>query len=176
MLGRQRIWSGVVAFVVALAVAGCALVAPYDATFDQSLNQLSSDTAKFVAAAAAGGPERSVTSQAAVAYYAATYDLLDRLSARARLGRAGLACPANAGLKVFWQQPGSSSPLPADFESFDCREHQLYAVRHFVDQLKYAHALPGGLNRGRAKVDGGALQTAILGTIQTFIVTKPLSG
>jgi hypothetical protein len=129
-----------------------------------------------VAAAAAGGPERSVTSQAAVAYYAATYDLLDRLSARARLGRAGLACPANAGLKVFWQQPGSSSPLPADFESFDCREHQLYAVRHFVDQLKYAHALPGGLNRGRAKVDGGALQTAILGTIQTFIVTKPLSG
>ena len=97
-------------------------------------------------------------------------------SRRARLTRAGLACPANVGLKVFWQQPGSSSPLPADFESFDCREHQLYAVRHFVDQLKYAHALPGGLNPGRAKVDGGALQTAILGTIQTFIVTKPQSG
>jgi hypothetical protein len=149
---------------------------PYDPTFDQDLNQFSSDTAKFVAAAAAGGPERNMASQEAVAYYAATYNLLDRPTQRARLSRAPVPCPTDAGLTVFWQQPGPSSPLPPDLENLDCREFQLYAVRHFVDQLKYAHSQPGGLNGGRAKVDGGALQTAILGAIQTFVVTKPLSG
>jgi hypothetical protein len=171
----MRIWSGFAAFVVALVVAGCALVAPYDATYDQDLNQFSSDTAKFVAAAAAGGPERTVTSQQAVAYYAASYNLLDRLSQRARLSRASVPCATDAGLKVFWEQSGASAPLPADVDSLDCREFQLYAVRHYVDQLKYVHGQPGGLNPGRAKADGGALQTAILGAIQTFNVTKPQS-
>lgn len=165
--------------VVVWLLAGCAnLVAPYDATFDQSLNQLSSDTAKFLAAAAAlaNAPERSATSKESVAYYAATYNLLDRLSPRASLSRAVVPCATNPVLKLYWAQPISSAPLPDDYESFDCREFDLYAVRHFVDQLHSVHGQPGGLNAGRVKVNGGALQVAILGAIQTFIATKPPSG
>lgn len=149
-------------------------MAPYNAYFDQSLNKLSEDTAKFLAAAAVNGPERQATSKEAVAYYAATYNLLDRLSQRAKLSRASVACTTNPVLKVYWAQP-SSSQLPDDYETFDCREFQLYSVRHFVDQLHFVHGQSGGLNPGRLRVDGGALQTAILGAIQTFITTKPQS-
>jgi hypothetical protein len=153
-------------------LAGCALIAPYDATYDQSLNKLSEETAKFTASAAAGGPERSITSKEATAYYAATYNLLDRLSQRARVSRGLVPCPTNASLKAFSQQPTSSSPLPQDYTQFDCREFQLYAVRYYVDQLKFANKAEGGLNAGRARVVGGQLQTAIMGAIQTFIVNK----
>jgi hypothetical protein len=53
----------VAAIFVALSISACGtLVAPYDETFDQSLNKFSSDTATFLAAASAGGPERSATS------------------------------------------------------------------------------------------------------------------
>ena len=46
----------VAALVVAFFAAACTtLVAPYDATFDTSLNKLSEDTAKFLSAASAGG-------------------------------------------------------------------------------------------------------------------------
>jgi len=159
--------------VAVLVLAGCArLVAPYDSYFDQSLNKLSEDTAKVLAAAVANGPERQATSKQAVAYYATTYNLLDRLSERARLTRASVPCSTNSALKPFSEQPSSNSPLPADYENFDCREFQLYSVRYFVDQLHFAHSKSGGLNPGRVRADGGALQTAILGAIQTFLVTK----
>jgi hypothetical protein len=115
LLARQ--WHRLAVLVAALALAGCAsLVAPYDAYFDQSLNKLSEDTAKFLAAAAVNGPERQATSKEAVAYYAATYNLLDRLSQRAKLSRASVACTTNPVLKVYWAQP-SSSQLPDDYES-----------------------------------------------------------
>lgn len=158
-----------------LLTACTSLVAPYDATFDQSLNQLSSDTAKFLAAAAVKtAPERIVTSKESVAYYAATYNLLDRLSERAKLSRASVPCSTNSVLKLYWSQPiTTSAPLPEDYESLDCREFDLYAVRHFVDQLRFAHNQKDGLNPGRIKINGGQLQAAILGAIQLFITTKP---
>lgn len=162
--------------LAALSIAGCALVAPYDSTFDQSLNKLSEDTAKFTASAAAGGSERSAESKETKTYYAATYNLLDRLSQRARLTRAIVPCPADAGLKEFSRQVTSTSQLPTDYESFDCREAQLYYVRFYVDQMAFAHRQPGGLNAGRARAVGNVLQTAIMGAIQTFIVTKPITG
>lgn len=171
----MRTLRSVVAFAVALTIAGCALVAPYDSYFDQSLNQLSSDTSKFLGAAKAGGNERTLGSKEATTYYAGTYNLLVRLSARAKLSRADVPCPTNPVLKAYWPQIADVDPLPDDYESFDCREFQLYAVRHFVDQLRYVHGLTGGLNPGRVRVDGGELQTAILGAIQTFIATKPKS-
>lgn len=173
-----RHFSYFIVLITAWLLAGCTnLVAPYDATFDQSLNQLSSDTAKFLAAAAVkNAPERSVTSKEAVAYYAVTYNLLDRLSQRAELSRAAVPCATNSVLKLYWAQSiNISKPLPEDYESLDCREFNLYAVRHFVDQLRFAHGQKDGLNPGRIKINGGALQVAILGAIQTFIVTKPPS-
>lgn len=172
---RALVGARFVALAVAIAMAGCALVAPYDATFDQSLNQLSSDTSKFLAAAQTGGNERSLTSKEATTYYAGTYNVLVRLSQRAKLTRADIPCTTNPVLKLYWEQIPGVDPLPDDYGSFDCREFQLYAVRHYVDQLRYVHGLPGGLNPGRVRVDGNALQTAILGAIQTFIVTKPKS-
>ena len=165
--------SRTVILLIALAVAGCGLVARYDSYFDQSLNTLAEDTAKFTAAASAGGNERNFASKEAVAYYAATYDLLDRLAARARLARGAVACPNNANLATLSQRASSSSPLPDDYASFDCLEHQLYVVRFYVDQMKYVHGLPGGLNRGRARADGGVLQVSIRGAIQTFLTGKP---
>ena len=52
----------VATLVVAFFVSACTtLVAPYDATFDTSLNKLSEDTAKFLAAASAGGAARAET-------------------------------------------------------------------------------------------------------------------
>ncbi len=171
-----RRWHRLAILVAALVLTGCALVAPYDSYFDQSLNKLSDDTAKFLAAAGASGPERQATSKEAVAYYATTYNLLDRLSQRARLSRGGVACTTNPILKVYWANTPSTGSLPEDYESFDCREFDLYSVRHFVDQLHFVHGQPGGLNPGRIRADGGVLQTAIMGAIQTFIASKPQSG
>jgi hypothetical protein len=162
--------------VVACALCACALVSPYDSYYDESLNTLSSDTAKFLAAASSGGPERSFTSKQSVSYYASTYNLLDRLSERAKLTRALVACPDNAALLQFSKEASSASKLPSDYQSFDCREHQLYAVRFYVDQLKFAHQQNGGLTATRARIAGRPLQTAILGAIQTFLVTKPTKG
>ena len=174
MLG---IWSAlrVAALTATVLLAGCALIAPYDATYDQSLNKFSEDTAKFTASAAAGGPERSFGSKESTSYYAAAYNLLDRLSQRARLSRALVPCPSDASLKAFSQQSTSTSSLPEDYNQFDCREFQLYAVRFYVDQLKFAHKAEGGLVPGRVRIVGGQLQTAIMGAIQTFIVNKTSS-
>jgi hypothetical protein len=149
------------------------LIAPYDETFDQSLNKFSNDTATFLAAASAGGPERSVTSKEAVAYYASAYNLLDRLSQRARLSRALVPCPTDQSLKAFSASPTSKTKLPDDYEKFDCREFQLYAVRLYVDQLNFAHHTGGVLTPYEARAAGGILQTGTMGAIQTFLVNKP---
>lgn len=161
--------------LAALLSACASLVAPYDATFDQTLNKLSEDTARFLAAASTGGPERSFNSQAAVAYYATTYNVLDRLTERARLTRGAVPCSTDAGLKAFASSPTSKITLPEDYLNLDCREFQLYGVRFYANQLEYAHETNGTLNRSEANLAGRELQTAILGTIETFVANKPTS-
>ncbi len=156
-----------------LATACTTLVAPYDATFDQTLNKLSEDTAKFVAAASAGGVERSFRSKEAVAYYASTNNVLDRLTERARLTRGSVPCPTDESLPAFAAAPTSKTVLPEDYRKLDCREFQLYAVKLYSNQLEYAHANDGVLNKSEATALGGVLQTSILGAIQTFVANKP---
>lgn len=159
-----------------LLLSGCiSLVAPYDATFDESLNKLSEGTATFLAAASNGGSERSYSSKEAVEYYAATYNVLERLSQRASLSRGSIPCPTNSNLETFAAAGTSTTSLPDDYLRFDCREFQLYAVRLYADQLNYAHRKDGSLNKSEAKALGGTLQTSILGAIQTFVVNKPQS-
>jgi hypothetical protein len=162
------------ALIFLLVFSACGtLVAPYDTTFDQTLNKLSEDTAKFVAAASSGGNESKYTSKETVAYYASTYNILDRLMARARLSRGLVPCPTNETLKAFVSVPTSKTALPEDYQRLDCREFQLYAVRLYVDQLDYAHRSDGSLNKSEAKALGGVLQASILGAIQTFVANKP---
>lgn len=162
-----RLWA---VLLLSLSIAGCGtLIAAYDETFDQSLNKFSEDTAKFLAAAAAGGPERSISSKETTAYYAATYNLLDRLSARASLSRANFACPANPTLKAIVAE----ADLPEDSDKFDCREVQLLAVRVFVKQMQHAHEQGSTLNRFEINATGRPLQAATMGAIQTFLVNKP---
>jgi hypothetical protein len=169
--GKLRL---VLAIVAALSMSACGtLIAPYDETFDQSLNKLSDDTARFLAAASTGGPERSIASKETVAYYASSYNLLDRLAQRASLSRAIVPCPTDQSLKQFSALPTSKTKLPDDYQKFDCREFQLYAVRLYMDQLSYAHNTGGVLSVYEARATGGALQTAIQGAIQTFLVNKP---
>ncbi|MCX7306322.1 MAG: hypothetical protein NTV73_18605 [Hyphomicrobiales bacterium] len=163
-----------VALLAVICVSACTtLIAPYDPTFDSSLNKLSEDTAKFLAAASAGGPERAYRSKETVAYYAATGNVLDRLIARAKLTRGYIACPTDASLESFAAAQTSKTELPDDFRKLDCREFQLYSVRLYSNQLEYAHASEGVLNRSEATALGGAFQTAIMGTIQTFVANKP---
>lgn len=159
---------------VAVILSACTtLVASYDATFDQSLNKLSESTAVFLAAAEAGGSERSYGSQSATEYYASTYNVLDRLIARASLNRGMLPCPTDETLKTFASSPTSTTVLPDDYLKLDCREFQLYSVRIFANQLEYGHRNDGVLNKYEAKALGGTLQSSIMGAIQTFIVNKP---
>ena len=173
-MAKFRVDGVAAAFVVAFFATACAtLVAPYDATFDTSLNKLSEDTAKFVAAASAGGPERSYRSKETVAYYASNGNVLDRLTERAKLTRGHIPCPTNETLVSFVAMPTSKTVLPEDYRKLDCREFQLYAVRLYSNQLEYAHGNDGVLNRSEAAALGGALQTSILGAIQTFVVNKP---
>ncbi|WP_274630187.1 hypothetical protein [Arvimicrobium flavum] len=162
-------------FLAALLLAsGCvSFVAPYDPTFDQSLNKLSEDTATFLAAASAGGPERRYGSQETVAYYAATYNVLDRLILRAKPLRGSKPCASSAGLKTFTELPYITTVLPEDYERLDCRESQLYSTRFYVDALNYAQKNDGVLNGSEIKYRGGTLQTAIMGTIQTLLENKP---
>src|SRR5262249_22957070 len=125
------------ALLLTLFIAGCGtLIAPYDETYDLALNKFSEDTAKFLAAASAGGPDRSYVSKETNAYYAGAYNLLDRLSARARLSRASVACPgANQALTVVVAR----ADLPVEYDKFDCREVQLFALRTYVKQMEHAH-------------------------------------
>jgi hypothetical protein len=160
--------------VISIAVSACGtLIAPYDDAFDQGLNKYSEETAKFLAAASANGPERQAKSKETIAYYAAAYNLLDRLSQRASLTRGQVPCPTNASLKPFTATATSKTTLPEDFEKLDCREFQLYAVRMYVDQLNYSHNTDGTLNNSEIRANGGILQVSILGAIQTFLVNKP---
>lgn len=170
-------WSWVKASAALLAVifvsACTTLVAAYDPTFDTTLNKLSEDTAKFLAAASAGGAERFYTSKEAVAYYASTGNVLDRLTERAKLTRGRIPCPTNEFLKSFAAEPSSKTGLPEDYLKLDCREFQLYGVRFYANQLEYAHESDGTLNRSEATALGGTLQVAVLGAIQTFVANKP---
>jgi hypothetical protein len=156
-----------------LSASACStLVAQYDPVFDQSLNKFSEDSATFTAAAAAGEPQRLSSSKEAVEYYASSYNVLDRLSQRAQLTRASVPCPTNDKLGDFSKLPTSTSVLPDDYQSFDCREFQLYAVRYYLDQLSYGHRNDGILKPGEARSYGGQLQVATLGAIATFAITK----
>jgi hypothetical protein len=171
----RRIFSLSCVVLLGVALSACGtLIAPYDATFDQSLNKLSEGTAIFLAGAASGGPEQQEQSRETTAYYAATYNLLERLSQRAKLSRGLVPCPTNASLKTFTAARTSRTTLPDDYEKLDCREFQLYAVRLNVDQLYYAHRNDGVLNRFEVRALGGVLQTSILGAIQTFVVNQPM--
>ena len=173
-MAKFRVDGVAAAFVVAFFATACAtLVAPYDATFDTSLNKLSEDTAKFLAAASAGGAERSYRSKEAVAYYASTGNVLDRLTERAKLTRGRVPCPTNETLVSFAAEPTSKTVLPEDYRKLDCREFQLYGVRFYSNQLEYAHENDGILNRSEATALGGALKASILGAIQTFVANKP---
>ena len=166
--------SALAACVLAVLVNACTtLVAPYDPTFDTALNTLSENTATFLAGAEAREAEQSYRSRAAVAYYASTYNVLDRLSERARLTRAAVPCPTNKTLASFVSEVPEKVALPSDYTAFDCREFQLYSVRFYVGQLDYAHQSGGTLNGSEARAVGGALQIAILGAIQTFVTNKP---
>lgn len=157
-----------------LLLTGCiSLAAPYDATFDQSLNKLSEDTATFLAAASAGGSERNFSSQEAVAYYAATYNVLDRLIERARLARGSIPCRTEKGLEEIASGDFVKTVLPEDRAKLDCRESQLYSIRIFIDQLNYAHETNGVLNKIEAAARGRDVQAAIIGTIETFLLNKP---
>ncbi|TBF24884.1 MULTISPECIES: hypothetical protein [Rhizobium] len=172
-IAARRISSIFAIMIFILAMSGCmSIVAPYDSTFDQYLNKFSEDTAKFTAAAKTGGPERIYKSRETVEYYAASYNVLDRLSQRAAKTRAPAPCPGSKGLLAFSQFPSSVSPLPQDYQSFDCREYQLYGVRYYLDQLNYGHRNDGILKPGEAQNYGGQLQNAILGAISTFALTK----
>jgi len=175
MQEKLRLWAPVHFFLAVFLAACTTLVAPYDATFDQTLNELSEDTAIFLAAASAGGAERSFASNETVAYYASTYNVMDRLVARARLTRATVPCSTDSSLPSFAQSPTSKTVLPDDYLKLDCREFQLYAVGLYVDQLHYAHEKDGSLNRFEATALGGTLQASILGAIQTFLANKPAS-
>lgn len=162
------------ALVFGALLAGCVtLVANYDPVFDQSLNRLSEDTAKFLASASAGGAERQIQSRETTTYYASTYNVLERLAQRARATRGPVPCPTNATLKTFAASATSATTLPDDYERFDCREFQLYAVRLNVDQLNFAHKSGGTLNASEVRALGGILQTSIMGAIQTFTVNRP---
>lgn len=160
----------IVAFAIVLTACGT-LVAPYDDTYDQSLNKFSEDTAKFVAAASAGGNEKSYSSKEATAFYASAYDLLDRLDARARLTRASIPCPgAIQALRVVIKD---ASTLPAEYEKFDCREVELYIVRVYVTKLEADHKTNNLLTKTEATISGGLLRQGIILAIQTFLVNKP---
>jgi hypothetical protein len=155
-------------------LGACAsLIAPYDDTFDQSLNRLSENTARLLAAAKNGGPESQDNSKETTDYYATSYNTIDRLIQRAQLTRGTVPCPTNATLVEFFKQPTSTTKLPDDHEKLDCREVQLYSVRLFLDQLRYGHKTGGTLNPSEVQALGGALQVSIMGAIQTFIVNKP---
>ena len=161
------------AFLWALLLSACvSLVSPYDPVFDQSLNKLSDDTAVFLAGVTSGGPERSFSSREAIAYYATTYNVLDRLSERARATRAIVPCPTNAQLAEFGQSESSRSQLPDDYKNFDCREYQLYSVRFYVDQLYFLHESDGQLKKLEAVAAGRSLQASIISAIDTFMTNK----
>lgn len=163
------------ALAVLLLLSGCvSLVAPYDPTFDTSLNKLSEDTAKFLAAASAGGPERRQASPEAVAYYAGTYNVLDRLIQRARITRGSVPCASSPLLQEFAGLSYVTTVLPDDYGRFDCRESQLYSIRIYVDALHYAQTNDGTLNRSEIKLRGDILQTAIMSGIQTVLESKDI--
>ena len=154
------------------SASACALVAPYDPIFDESLNGFSNETAVFTASAAAGGPQASAASQEAVAYYASATNLLDRLSTRAQLSRATVPCPTNAQLPLLAELPTIQIQLPDDYMRYDCREFQLASVRLYLVQLQNGHRSDGVLKPGEARAYGGQLQIAITGAINTFALTK----
>lgn len=169
----RRVSSCISLLVFLFQASGCvSFVAPYDATFDQSLNKFSEDTAKFTAAAMAGGPERLSDSRETTAYYALSYNLLDRLSQRAQISRGPVPCVGDEGLLAFSQLPQSTSRLPDGYKSFDCREYQLYYVRFYLDQLNYGHRNDGTLKPLEANNYASQLQNAILGAISTVVYNK----
>jgi hypothetical protein len=171
---HPRLRAGVLcAFLWALLLSACvSLVSPYDPVFDQSLNKLSDDTAVFLAGVTSDGPERSFSSRESIAYYATTYNVLDRLSERARATRAAVPCPTNDQLAAFAQAESSRSALPDDYRSFDCREYQLQSVRFYVDQLYTLHESDGQFKKLKAVAAGRNLQAAIISAIETFMTTK----
>ena len=135
-------------FPVLLLLTGCiSLIGGYDPTADQILNQMSDETAKFLASAAAGKPARIATSNEAITYYAGSYDAVDRLILRAEARQGAVPCAGNA------QASGVPCPTwlpdllcPTTTEKFDCRQMQLYVLRFTLDQMKSAQDEDGILS------------------------------
>jgi hypothetical protein len=158
---------------IAFMTACTTLVAAYDPVFDQSLNKMSEDTAKFLAAAGAGSQQRRFSSTESTEFYAVSYNVLDRLIERARHTRGPIACPVSEALTQPAAAASSETILPQDYTRFDCREFQLYSIRLSLDQLRYFHRKDGTLNVSEVDSVGLALQKSIIGSIKTFTVNKP---
>jgi hypothetical protein len=157
-----------------LLLAGCiSFVGRYDPEYDRSLAQLSDDTARFLGAVKAGKAARSASSDQAVAYYATSYNILDRLAQRATLERGRIPCGQSDDLAALAERPPQLTPLPADYARFDCRETQVYLVRFAVDQLYQAQQSGGTLNASEAVAFGGLLQSQIFVAMQVAVEARP---
>lgn len=164
----------ILCLVALLLVSGCvSLVAPYDPTFDQSLNKLSEETAKFLAAAEAGGAERRASSKETVTFYAASYNVVDRLIERAKLTRTRFPCSTNPILRDLADSTQDGTTLPTDYQAFDCHEMVLWAVRLNIDLLRTFQGTGEELTADEAEVVGLNLQKSIMGAIIAFQVEKP---
>ena len=161
-------------FLGLLPLAGCiSLIGGYDPAADQILNQMSEETAKFLASAEAGKPARLATSNEAVTYYAGAYDTIDRLIVRAESRQGAVPCAANASLPELLAQPGSQTQLPENYRRFDCRETQLYVLRFTLDQMKTAQDEDGVLSVADVDIYGSQLRAEIQGAITIADTSKP---
>jgi hypothetical protein len=162
---RRGLWG--LAFAGVLLLAGCvSLLGRYDPEFERSLADLSDDTARFLAEASAGKPARLASSSEAIAYYAGSYNLLDRLAQRGALERGAVPCGEGEELKALAERPPQMTAVPADVDRLDCRETQVYLVRFALDQLHQAQASGGSLNPSEAAAFGRLLQAQIFVAIE----------
>ena len=162
-----------IASAALLALAGCvSIVGVYDPFFDQTLNQLSSDSAKFLAVAADKGPGSRADSKEAKEYYAATENVLDRLDQRADAKKGSVACAGNATLKNLHDQTENATDLPDGYLGFDCRQAILYVVRLALEQLKNAEAKRGVLTNADNDFYGQQLEAHIATAIRVVLENK----
>jgi len=167
---------GLLAFLlpVVLSLAGCiSLVGGYDPTADQILNQMSDETARFLASAAAGKQARVASSNEAITYYAGSYDAVDRLILRAEARQGSVPCAGSAKLPEYLAQPGSATALPDNYRKFDCRQLQLYVLRFTLDQMRSAQEEDGILSVADIDIYGSQVRAEIQGAIVIADASRP---
>jgi len=167
---------GLLAFLMsgALSLGGCiSLIGGYDPAADQILNQMSEQTAMFLASAGAGKQARVATSNEAITYYAGAYDTIDRLILRAESRQGPVPCAASAGLPNLLAQPGGQTQLPDDYRRFDCRQLQLYVLRFTLDQMKSAQDKDGILSVADIDIYGTQVKAEIQGAITIADTSRP---